>query len=83
MITLKVGILVLFCAFVPAIFAQGCGVVKIKGSATVVNGGNTSYPGQWPWHVAIFSKSDNRILCGATLIDNQHIVTGKYIRMPH
>jgi hypothetical protein len=56
--------------------AISCGKRKAHVFRSLVNG-QTTMPGDWPWHAAIFKSENsvNRYLCGGTLIDNRQILT--------
>lgn len=49
-----------------------------SGKATgIIVRGNESSRGLWPWLVALYYVKDNEFFCGATLISNRHILTGR------
>ncbi|KXJ77069.1 hypothetical protein RP20_CCG008351 [Aedes albopictus] len=60
-----------------------CGIRKRFGEQ-LIHHGQTAELGQWPWHAAIYHRIDRRsslngtYKCGATLIDQQHVLTAAH-----
>lgn len=61
-----------------------CGEIKV--ATPLVFGGKPAEPGQWPWLVALYYKtnaSDEKsytFFCGATLINNRTLLSGEHLR---
>lgn len=61
-------------------FAKSCGLQKIKTRELITNGYNT-YPGQFPWHVALFHKKSRTVTeyaCGGSLISRSYVLTAAH-----
>ena len=60
-----------------------CGIRQTASLRPFISNGYPSEPGDWPWHVAIFMKSqkDQRenFICGGTIITESKILTGMYV----
>ncbi|XP_062549932.1 uncharacterized protein LOC134214625 [Armigeres subalbatus] len=60
-----------------------CGIRKRFG-AQLIHHAQTAELGQWPWHAAIYHRTDRKQVpneeykCGATLIDQQHVLTSAH-----
>lgn len=53
-----------------------CGVKQMKQRGFLLNGESTQ-PGDWPWHAAIYLRNKNlKYICGGTLISDRVILTG-------
>lgn len=59
-----------------------CGRRQISHTG-LITGGQPTKPGDWPWHVAIYrlktSSSEQKYICGGTLISKTRVVTGMSI----
>lgn len=75
---MKILIFLLFCITLSAAFE--CGVRKISPRLQRVPNGKNSYPGQWPWFVALYENGSDKFLCGATLINQWTLVTSKCLK---
>lgn len=57
-----------------------CGTLKVKRESVLSEDSELSYPGQWPWFVAVFSvnitESKKEFLCGASIINDRTLVSG-------
>lgn len=53
---------------------------KISPRLRRVPNGKNSYPGQWPWFVALYENGSDKFLCGATLINQWTLVTSKCLK---
>ena len=60
-----------------------CGLRKVLMPSRLIIGGNTSYAGQWPWFASLHRKSDNQFYCGASLINERHLLTGERSAIAH
>ncbi|EDS28145.1 proacrosin [Culex quinquefasciatus] len=61
-------------------FAKSCGLQKIKTRELITSGYNT-YPGQFPWHVALFHKKSRTVTeyaCGGSLISRSYVLTAAH-----
>lgn len=78
LILIKILVFVALCILLSAAFE--CGVRKVAPRLRRVVNGEQSYPGQWPWLVSLHTKMQRgpgRFFCGATLINEFTLVTGK------
>lgn len=60
--------------------AKTCGLQKIKTRELITSGYNT-YPGQFPWHVALFHKKSRTVTeyaCGGSLISRSYVLTAAH-----
>lgn len=59
-------------------YAFECGKRKIIGAGIRIIGADNPYYGQWPWVATLFLKELEKFFCGATLISEKHLLTGKF-----
>lgn len=58
---------------------KNCGIAK--NSNPLVARGKKTYPGEWPWLVAIFfAEVDLEYQCVGNLVSRKHIITGIIIK---
>ncbi|KAL9696143.1 hypothetical protein quinque_015428 [Culex quinquefasciatus] len=76
------------CIFLLMVFygeATVCGVPKINSSLLSSNEEGGTYPGQWPWHVAIYQRPKNQSFlaykAGGTLISSTFVLTAGACRL--
>ena len=58
-----------------------CGKRKASNPTGLIVGGNSSYPGRWPWFASLFLKKDDRFYCGSSLISDRHLLTGESMKI--
>jgi len=59
-----------------------CGISSHTGSTIdlLISNGQKTYPGQWPWLVALFIvRNVYEFQCAGTLLTNRHVLTGRLI----
>lgn len=56
-----------------------CGTIAPPATPLIING-ETSIPGKWPWHVALYKPHgrDWKYQCGGSLVSPTVVVTGEY-----
>ena len=54
-----------------------CGQRKVFKTSGLVFGGTASYAGKWPWFASLHLKKDEKYYCGATVINEKHLLTGE------
>lgn len=54
---------------------EECGTVSIIDDA--IRRGDEAIKGAWPFAAVLSKRSDNKVLCGGTLISKKHVLTGK------
>lgn len=54
-----------------------CGRRLIEHSDGLILNGFTTHPGDWPWHAAIYTLSNQRssYICGGTLVSHNSVLT--------
>ena len=55
----------------------GCGSRLHTSDESRISGGETAYPGKYPWMAAILEES-NKIQCGGSLISDRHVLTAAH-----
>ncbi|KAF4527173.1 hypothetical protein B566_EDAN006098 [Ephemera danica] len=57
--------------------SEECGMIDVRSVPFLVNAQSSTYHGEWPWHVAIYSTAsgNQKYICGGTLISRRAIIT--------
>jgi len=57
----------------------GCGI-SIRSNPLII-GGQSTAPGQWPWHVALFHHNvyNTTYQCGGSFVGTRTIITGMFM----
>lgn len=77
---MKVAFLILILK-ISFVITYECGVKKVTQPGALIRGGQTSFPGQWPW-LASLHKINNSLpkksefFCGSTIISEKTLLTG-------
>lgn len=72
---MRLFFLVIVQCLVVTVITQECG--NVKYSSELIFGGKYAKRGQWPWLCTLHDSESDEFFCGASLISNRHIVTGK------
>lgn len=55
-----------------------CGIRKVNSSQEISSENGATYPGQWPWHAAIYQRRPRStfvFVCGGTLVSAKFVLT--------
>lgn len=72
-------IIILLVAYLKVSLAFECGVKKVNKAQGLIAGVGSldAYPGQWPWLASLFCGINETYFCGATIINEWTLLTGK------
>lgn len=63
-----------------------CGERKIinTNSLSLIRGGESSYPGQWPWLASLHGYRNGgwHYFCGSSLVSQKMLITGNFCSRP-
>lgn len=75
----RVSLVIVFNCLITSLGAFQCGVRKLNVNRVIVHGQPT-FPGEWPWHAAVYHRSgvSDSYACGGSLISEFFVLTADH-----